>query len=146
MAQEIVLEPRCNISELRSIDNPVCIRRLVTPFALHAPLESAGPAYLRNISKWMLRMGGITFIVHIVTGALYFLVEAYQINWAVFTMVKVECLVSLLAWHWISVDKKLRQSSDNIFLSMLKKIFSWRIWPLKLISWADKIETISSQD
>ena len=97
------------------------------------------PNYLQNISQWILKFGGLTFIVYYVTGTLYFIITTYDLGWAGYTMLKLECLISLLAWYWISVDGNIRQATDDIFFSVIKKMFILRIWPSSIRNWAAKL-------
>jgi hypothetical protein len=97
-------------------------------------------SYLQNLSQWVLKIGGLTFIVYNIKSTLYFTVVNYKLDWAVYSMLKLECLMSLLAWYWISMDEHIRQTTDCMFVSGVKKVFSLRIWPLRVRSWAAQLE------
>jgi hypothetical protein len=51
---------------------------------------------------------------------------------ATYTMVKVESIMPLLAWYWISVDYHIRMATDATFLSATRALFTCRIWPYRL--------------
>jgi len=97
-------------------------------------------SYLQNLSQLVLKIGGLTFIVYNIKSTLYFLVINYKLDWAVYSMLKLECLMSLLAWYWISMDEHIRQTTDSMFVSGMKKVFTLRIWPLRMRSWAAQLE------
>jgi hypothetical protein len=98
--------------------------------------------YIQNLSQWVLKIGGLTFIVYNIKSTLYFLVINYKLDWAVYSMLKLECLMSLLAWYWISMDEHIRQTTDNMYVSGLKKVLTLRIWPLRVRSWAAQLEVV----
>ena len=85
---------------------------------------------------WILRAGGMTFLASNLTGLLSFLVLAMELEWAVFSMLKLECLLSHVAWYWISVEEQIRSSTDEMFVAAIGWVLSWRIWPQQLRSWA----------
>ncbi len=57
-----------------------------------------------------------------------------------YSMLKLECLMSMLAWYWISVDEHIKQRIDGMLVSAVRKVFTLRIWPLKVRIWADQLE------
>jgi len=103
-------------------------------------LDRAESIYLKNVSKWILRMGGMTFLCFTMTVAIYFIVLSNNLHWAVFTALKLECLLSLLAWHWISVSEPIREGTDELFLAGIKRLFTIRIWPVKFRAWAQDLQ------
>ena len=54
----------------------------------------------------------------------------------VLVLVKVPCLMSHLAWYWISAEEHIRTSTDAMFTAAIQKVFSWRVWPQRLQDWA----------
>ena len=111
--------------------------------AMPAPIlcQQFSETYLKIVSQFILRIGGVTFIAYSIVFTLYFIILVQDFKWAVYTMLKLECLISsLLAWYWISVDVHIRQSTDSIFLTGLKTMFTCRIWPAKIRAWADKLD------
>jgi len=96
--------------------------------------------YLQNVSQWVLKIGGLTFITYNLRTTLYFIIIKYKLDWAVYGMLKLECLMSMLAWYWISADEHIKQRIDGMLVSAVKKVFTLRIWPLKVRIWADQLE------
>jgi hypothetical protein len=153
--QEIALAPQ--LPEPMLLHSRSAIEKVASNVSLptNLPSKKATPAnsrpilrnydrtfstYLQNVSQWVLKIGGLTFIVYIIKSTLYFLVINYKLDWAVYSMLKLECLMSLLAWYWISVDEHIRQTTDSMFVSGMKKVFTLRIWPLRVRSWAAQLE------
>jgi hypothetical protein len=91
------------------------------------------------VQKWILRTGGMTFLASNLTGLLSFLVLRWELEWAVFTMLKLECLLAHLAWYWISVEDHIRETTDEMLVAAMKWTLSWSVWPQQLRSWAHQL-------
>ncbi len=104
-------------------------------------MQPGGPssgAYSK-MSQWVLLMGGVTFLATNLTGLLTFLVLREELDWAVFTLLKLEVLLPQLAWHWISVEQHIRRNTDAMFLAALRMAFTRVVWPQRLRSWAAQL-------
>jgi hypothetical protein len=55
---------------------------------------------------------------------LFLLMIDFDPERATYTMVKVESIVPLLAWYWISVDYHIRIATDATFLSAIRALFT----------------------
>ena len=127
---------------VRALNNPQASEP--HPRTLHNPQEPKsllriGNTYLEKISHWILITGGVTFIASNTASILFSIVTFFEMDWAVYTVLKMECLLSHLAWHWISYDEHLRMTTDAMFISLVKKIFSFWVWPLSVNSWAEQL-------
>jgi hypothetical protein len=145
LPEPLLLHSESNIEKVVSKVSPpnnLCSQKAnppnARPFLRH--YDRTFSIYLQNVSQWVLKIGGLTFIVHNIKSTLYFTVVNYKLDWAVYSMLKLECLMSLLAWYWISMDEHIRQTTDSMFVSGVKKVFSLRIWPLRVRSWAAQLE------
>jgi hypothetical protein len=58
---------------------------------------------------------------------------------AVFTMLKLECLLAHLAWYWISVEDHIRETTNEMLLAAMKWTLRWSVWPQQLRSWAHQL-------
>jgi hypothetical protein len=81
----------------------------------------------------------MTFLASNLTGLLSFLVLRWELEWAVFTMLKLECLLAHLAWYWISVEDHIRETTDEMLLAAMKWTLRWSVWPQQLRSWAHQL-------
>jgi hypothetical protein len=99
-------------------------------------------SYIKKFSKWITKIGGITLIGSIGIAVLNFFMINFDLKWAAYTMVKVESVMPLLAWYWISVDDHIRMTTDAKFLSAIRALFTCRIWPYRLRAWADQLESM----
>ena len=102
--------------------------------------QNVGPTPPEKVSQWIILTGGVTFAAINVKYVLAFFVFYYEVEWAVFTVLKLECLLSMLVWYWISYDEHIRLTTDAMFLTVIKRICSCWIWPARMRSWAQQLE------
>jgi hypothetical protein len=127
-----------NISPLNNSSSQQAIPLKTRPLIIH--YDRLFSTYLQNVSQWVLKIGGLTFIIYNLKTTLLFLVIKFKLDWAVYSILKLECLMSMLAWYWISADEHIKQRIDGMLVSAVKKVFTLRIWPLKVRIWADQLE------
>jgi hypothetical protein len=53
-----------------------------------------------------------------------FFVINFDWECAAYTMVKVESIILLMAWYWISVDDHIRMTTDATYLSAIRALFT----------------------
>jgi hypothetical protein len=127
-----------NISPLNNSSSRQAIPLKTRPLIIH--YDRLFSTYLQNVSQWVLKIGGLTFIIYNLRTTLLFIVIKFKLDWAVYSMLKLECLMSMLAWYWISVDEHIKQRIDGMLVSAVRKLLTLRIWPLKVRIWADQLE------
>ena len=106
----------------------------------HEPVK-VGPTNLERIAKWIMITGGVTFIAFSLKYIFTYIVFLYDLEWGVYIVLKLECLLSHLAWYWISYDEHLRLTTDARFLALARWIFTCCIWPHWIQSWAEQLDT-----
>ncbi len=80
------------------------------------PSSTGAPPIL---SKLILKTGGVTFLAFLAMAVFWLAILKGELSWAVSLFLKLGCLMTHLAWYWVSVDDHIRVITDAKFLSVI---------------------------
>jgi hypothetical protein len=74
----------------------------------------------KKLSSIILRTGGVTFLAFACLGFFSFLGAMLLPSSSVYFGLKLACLITNVAWYWISANEEMRDETDKIFQSAWK--------------------------
>ncbi len=71
------------------------------------------------LSKLIFKTGGVTFLAFLAMAVFWLAILKGELSWAVSLFLKLGCLMTHLAWYWVSVDDHIRVITDAKFQSVI---------------------------
>jgi ABC-type Fe3+-siderophore transport system permease subunit len=75
-----------------------------------------------KLSSLIITTGGVTFLAYAFLGIFGFVALMFPPTVVVYFGLKSSCLITNLAWYWISANGEMREATDKIFSNVCKFI------------------------